>query len=163
MEYLEQREWIIPSIPEETGRIREEMQDMLEEISGINISEGAVFSANLALEEALVNHEKHGNKLDPEKMIHVICTVTKEGLLTIMSWDEGEGFEPDKLPDPTAKENLEKPCGRGVMLMKAFMDSVTYPEERNGSPVNGGSYVVMTRDLTEDRVAGKKIENATAE
>ena len=42
--------------------------------------------------------------------------------------DEGEGFNPDNVPDPTTKENLAKPCGRGIMLMRVYMDEVTYSD-----------------------------------
>ena len=45
--------------------------------------------------------------------------------------DEGEGFDPASVPDPTADENLEKPCGRGIMLMRAYMDEVIYNDKGN--------------------------------
>jgi serine/threonine-protein kinase RsbW len=45
--------------------------------------------------------------------------------------DQGEGFQPEEVPDPTADENLERPCGRGIMLMRAFMSTIAYNESWN--------------------------------
>ena len=52
-------------------------------------------------------------------------------LRTIQIADQGGGFDPGALPDPTSDENLEKPCGRGVMLMRAYMDEIQYNPRGN--------------------------------
>lgn len=88
------------------------------------------FAIRLALEEALANAIKHGNQCDPDKRIKVICDVDTSKIAITVS-DEGPGFTPEALPDPTAQENLEKPFGRGVMLMKAYMNEVTYNDAGN--------------------------------
>ena len=81
----------------------------------------------LALEEGLANAIKHGNKLDDSKKVTVECYLDGD-IVRVVIQDEGEGFDLTDVPDPTLPENLDKPSGRGVMLMKAFMDDVLYNE-----------------------------------
>lgn len=73
----------------------------------------------------IVNAIKHGNGFDPDKSVQISCEVDDERVLVIIE-DQGEGFDPEDVPDPTAEENLERPSGRGIMLMRAFMTSVEY-------------------------------------
>ena len=80
---------------------------------------------SLALEEALVNGFRHGNKGQPDKHVTVQCAVDDAGIdLEVI--DQGEGFDPTSVPDPTADENIEIPSGRGIMLMRAYMTTVEY-------------------------------------
>lgn len=90
-----------------------------------------MFGIRMALEEALVNHIKHGNQLDPAKV--VTCTVdmekVSEGLsVTFDSKDMGVGFSPDEVPDPTLDENMERPGGRGVLLIRHYATVIEYSE-----------------------------------
>jgi serine/threonine-protein kinase RsbW len=89
-----------------------------------------VFSIHLALEEALVNAIKHGNGLDLAKQVRVRCRMSDD-LVQIEIADEGEGFDPRCVPDPTDEHHRECPNGRGVMLMRSFMDRVQYNERGN--------------------------------
>lgn len=89
-----------------------------------------VFSVRLALEEALVNAIKHGNQMDPAKSVQIDCRVNHDRV-RIEIEDEGEGFEPESVPDPTDPENLERPCGRGLMLMRSFMSLIEFNESGN--------------------------------
>lgn len=89
-----------------------------------------VFSVRLALEEALVNAIKHGNQMDPAKSVQIDCRVNHDRV-RIEIEDEGEGFEPESVPDPTDPENLERPCGRGLMLMRSFMSLIEFNETGN--------------------------------
>lgn len=88
------------------------------------------FHARLALEEALANAVKHGNKYDAEKAVHVKYEVDSEGMVATIQ-DEGEGFDQSAVPDPTDEENLDRANGRGVFLMDQFMDSVEYNDIGN--------------------------------
>ena len=88
------------------------------------------FGIHMAMEEAVTNAIRHGNKCDPAKTVHVeieICGARFYSRVT----DQGQGFSPADLPDPTLEENLEKTSGRGVMLMTSFVDKVTYNDAGN--------------------------------
>jgi serine/threonine-protein kinase RsbW len=79
----------------------------------------------LALEEAVVNGLRHGNALDPAKRVRVRYRVLPQAVLADVE-DEGSGFDPSALPDPTAPENLDRPCGRGLLLMRHFTTWMCY-------------------------------------
>ena len=117
---------------ERTWVLREE-RDSIETLQGdvgralheFGYGEACAFAVRLALEEALVNGFRHGNKGDASKCVTVRCRVDA-GLMQLEVEDEGEGFNPETVPDPTAEENIEIPSGRGIMLMRAYMTSVEY-------------------------------------
>lgn len=92
--------------------------------------ETQVFAIKLALEEALTNAIKHGNCLDPDKRVTVDYRVNDREV-RIEVCDEGCGFVPDAVPDPTIDANLEKPSGRGVMLIRAYMSEVHFNSAGN--------------------------------
>jgi serine/threonine-protein kinase RsbW len=98
---------------------------ILTEVDRLGWNEDAVFAVRLATEEALMNAIRHGNGFDESKMIQIDYDVSEDAV-EITITDEGKGFDDHAVPDPTQDENLEKPCGRGVMLIRAFMDSVEY-------------------------------------
>jgi serine/threonine-protein kinase RsbW len=104
---------------------------LLEELRAKGYSEVAVFAVRLAVEEALNNAIRHGNAMDPAKTAELVYEVTDEKVEIRVS-DEGPGFDCHNVPDPTLNENLDKPTGRGLMLMRAYMDKVTYNEKGNG-------------------------------
>jgi serine/threonine-protein kinase RsbW len=75
----------------------------------------------MAVREAMVNAVVHGNRYNLKKKVHLSVESTGDRLgITIL--DEGEGFEPAELPDPLAEENLLRQSGRGLLLIKAFVD-----------------------------------------
>jgi len=118
----EQFEIVIPSDTDAGQAVQERIVSRLE---SLEFSMRDVFGVRLALEEALVNAIKHGNGLDPEKSVRVNCLI-EDDLLRVEIEDQGPGFHPEEVPDPTADENLERPCGRGIMLMRSFMTRVEY-------------------------------------
>jgi len=79
----------------------------------------------LAVTEATTNAIIHANKCDVNKLVSVDVTVDKTKIIIKIS-DEGEGFDPSKIPDPTQPENLLKDSGRGVYLMRVYMDELKY-------------------------------------
>jgi serine/threonine-protein kinase RsbW len=100
-----------------------------------------IFSIRLALEEALVNAIKHGNRLDPDKKVHITYRITTRRF-DIDIADEGPGFNPSKVADPLAPENLESVGGRGLLLMRAYMTEVDFKPPGNRvtmSKVRGAS------------------------
>lgn len=88
------------------------------------------FGVRLALEEAMVNAIKHGNRMQPDKQVFIACELTAEEV-TVVIEDQGEGFKPEEVPDPTDDENLENPGGRGIMLIRSFMNGVAYNDKGN--------------------------------
>ena len=117
-------------IPNDAAKGREIVSEMLAHLESDNWSENDLFGIHLAVEEALVNAIKHGNQMDPEKQIEIKISSSLE-LVRIEIADQGEGFVPEDVPDPTAQENLELPCGRGIMLMRSFMSHVEYNDVGN--------------------------------
>jgi serine/threonine-protein kinase RsbW len=115
-------ELTIPSDLAEARRVQERIADAL---AASAYSEHDIFAIKLALEEALVNAIKHGNQMDSEKRVFIVFHVTPERF-DIRITDEGEGFNPEEVPDPTLEENVERPCGRGLLLMRGFMTDVQY-------------------------------------
>lgn len=88
------------------------------------------FAVHLAIEEALVNAVKHGNKQDPQKDIIIEYGLSPEKI-EVWITDQGVGFDPQNLADPRSGENIYKTGGRGVLLIKSYMDSVEYNKTGN--------------------------------
>jgi serine/threonine-protein kinase RsbW len=113
------------SIPSDLAEARRVQERIEEALSASAYSEHDIFAIKLALEEALVNAIKHGNQMDPDKRVTIHYHVTSERF-DIRITDEGEGFNPEEVPDPTLEINIERPCGRGLLLMRGFMTEVQY-------------------------------------
>ncbi|MBD3426620.1 MAG: ATP-binding protein [Candidatus Omnitrophica bacterium] len=112
-------------------------QSLAEELKERGVSEEVVFDIYVGFEEALRNAIVHGNKQDPDKMVTVETDIQDEKVIITIE-DEGEGFDPASLPDPTLDENLLKESGRGVYLINHLMDEVTY--QRGGKKVRMVKY-----------------------
>jgi serine/threonine-protein kinase RsbW len=106
------------------------IEAILGEMAGAGYPRKDLFAVRLALEEALVNAVKHGNRGNPEKEVHVRYGVT-EGHVVVEVEDEGSGFDPLAVPDPLADENLDRPCGRGLLLIRTYMTWVRYSPRGN--------------------------------
>ena len=91
----------------------------------LGLSEEQLSVLLLAVTEATTNAIIHANKCDPTKLVKIHAQIEDSKLL-IKIKDEGKGFDPTTLPDPTQPENLLKDSGRGVFLMKVYMDDVKY-------------------------------------
>lgn len=117
-------------IASESAACRAVVSDLLDELKRREWSENDVFAVHLALEEALVNAIKHGNKKDASKCVDVVCSI-KSDRIRVQITDEGEGFDPEAVPDPTDEEHLEVPSGRGLMLMRCFMTTLKFNEKGN--------------------------------
>ncbi len=91
----------------------------------LKIDESKVPGILLAVTEAVTNAIIHANKCISDKMVHIKVYV-KEKKLYISVKDEGGGFDPSKVPDPTEPENLLKDSGRGLYLMRVYMDDLKY-------------------------------------
>lgn len=109
---------------------REVLEDILVQIEARSWPERDVFAIHLATEEALVNAIEHGNRCDAGKRVEIVCRLA-EDLVRIEITDEGPGFRPERLPDPTDPDLVEASGGRGVMLMRAFMSRVEFQQRGN--------------------------------
>lgn len=93
-------------------------------------SQDDVFAVHLAVEEAFLNAVKHGNKMDANKKVQVEYVVDRNKV-EISLTDEGEGFDPQGVPDPRVGRNLYKPEGRGLLLINSYMDEVRFSGRGN--------------------------------
>ncbi len=100
--------------------------------SGFSEDEGQRIS--MAVREGVVNAVLHGNKYDPNKKVRVSFENSGD-LIEIHITDEGPGLNVEKLPDPLAPENLLKTSGRGIFLMRAFMDDVQVKNLNPGTEI----------------------------
>jgi serine/threonine-protein kinase RsbW len=113
-------EFVIASDFAEAGKLQELVETQLRTSE---YEDKEIFAIRLALEEAIVNAIKHGNQMDQGKKVQVRFRVQSDRF-DIHIADEGAGYNPDDLPDPLDEENLERPCGRGIFLMRHYMTEV---------------------------------------
>jgi len=109
---------------------RQAEQRLLEAVAEHGYSDSETFAIKLAVEEALINAIRHGNGMDPAKRVAISFDVNADRAVVTVA-DEGKGFRLADVPDPTADENLEKPRGRGIMLIRAYMDEVVFNDRGN--------------------------------
>lgn len=88
------------------------------------------FNFRVGLTEALANAMLYGNGHDPAKRVKVEIT-RAHGRLEARVTDQGNGFDPARVPDPTSPDNLTKPCGRGLFLMRKLLDEVWFNDRGN--------------------------------
>ncbi len=110
---------------EENNAIEGFQRRIDERLTARNYTETARFGIRLALEEAIMNGFHHGNQKDPGKRVEVRWQISSD-VATFHVIDQGEGFDPDAVPDPTLDENLEIPSGRGIMLIRTYMSQAFY-------------------------------------
>lgn len=115
----------IVSQPESINIIEKVIDDIRTEF---DVKEECYGNMLVAVTEAVNNAIQHGNKYDPKKMVSFSYEIDNERITFVIS-DQGSGFDYYNLPDPTAPENLEKPTGRGVFLMKHLADQIIFSEE----------------------------------
>ena len=126
---MSQMRFTIASNPEAARHVQEQI---LVDVEKAGFDGQDFFAIKLALEEALVNAIKHGNRSDPHKHVKVDAKVSSREV-EICIEDEGPGFRRKDVPDPCAMENLEKCSGRGILLIEAYMNSVRW--DRGGRRV----------------------------
>ncbi len=112
------------------------LDEVLDQLRSLEWSRHDIFGIHLAIDEALINAILHGNAMDCTKHVHFRCWLSPQRLRVEIT-DEGPGFDPDSLPDPTDAAHLDCPGGRGVLLMRSFMSRVEY--------CDGGNHVVLEK------------------
>jgi serine/threonine-protein kinase RsbW len=119
----------LPSSTDNLSKVESLIDDVCSEC---RIAEDHYGNILVAVTEAVTNAIQHGNKYDPAKFIDVSYH-TENARLCFTVKDEGQGFDFEKLPDPTSPENIEKTNGRGVFLMRNLADSIEFAD--NGKVV----------------------------
>jgi serine/threonine-protein kinase RsbW len=96
------------------------------------LDEEQLFHIAMAVREAAINAVLHGNEYDPARQIEVSLENTGKDLMITIA-DQGKGFDPDKVPDPLAQENLLRGTGRGIFLIRSLMDEVHFRQLHPGT------------------------------
>ena len=117
----------LPSVTESVAKLMDQISTMLDHLG---LPDNLAFDVKLACEEAIVNAVEHGNQCDSSKMVHLECSVEND-VMKVVVRDEGEGFDPAALPDPTEPENILREDGRGVFLIRRLVDEVRFNEKGN--------------------------------
>jgi len=128
-------------IPSDTAEGLAVQNRIIESLEALRYPMADTFRIRLCLEEGIVNAIKHGNGMDPDKSVRILL-VADESRLRVEIEDEGEGFRVEDVPDPTLEENLDRPCGRGIMLMRSFMTAITYEK--------GGTLLVLEKERSAE-------------
>jgi anti-sigma regulatory factor (Ser/Thr protein kinase) len=135
----------------EIGLISPFVDWLMSLVAGSRCVRGKEEFVELALREAVSNAMLHGNRMDARKLVHVRCCCEGTKGVFIVVRDQGNGFDPDKVPDPLAVENLDAEHGRGIHLMKLAMDEVSF--ERKGTEVH-----LRKKSGNEPKTPGQRIQ-----
>jgi serine/threonine-protein kinase RsbW len=119
---VETTELTLPSRIETVAKAANAVADF---VSRSGISEEAAFGIDMAVREAVTNAVVHGNEQDEGKAVELTLKSSPEAV-EITVHDQGQGFSPEEVPDPTKEENILKTSGRGIFFMRTFMDEVTW-------------------------------------
>jgi serine/threonine-protein kinase RsbW len=111
--------------------------DRIEQISEelakkAGLDEEDTYRVTMAVREAAVNAVLHGNAYDPTKTVTASFEASKSEIVIRIA-DQGKGLDPDTLPDPLAPENLLRGSGRGIFLIRSFMDEVQFRQLHPGT------------------------------
>ena len=127
------------TLPSRIGAVNEAAGEVARILGNLGASEQLMFGIDMAIREAVTNAVVHGNKQDDSKIIRVDIKSSPEEI-EISVRDEGAGFNPTEVPDPTMAENIMKTSGRGIFFMRNFVDEVEWL-----NPPGGGTTVKMTK------------------
>jgi serine/threonine-protein kinase RsbW len=139
----------------ESVNVAEEMCLRVAEAAGFG--EDDCYRIGMSVREGVINAFHYGNQERPDKKIHLVVDLTPEKMI-IHVLDEGKGFDLSSVPDPLAQENLLSTSGRGIFLMRAFMDEFDVVSGRTG-----GAEIIMSKRLpsNEPSANGQGGQNAS--
>jgi len=118
------------SFPSRLGAHDDCMREVMANLEQLGWTGRDLFAVQMALAESLTNAIRHGNRNDESKLVQVECRASPERFWMRVE-DEGVGFRPEKVPDCTTDENLQRCGGRGLTLIKAYMTTVQYNDRGN--------------------------------
>ena len=113
------------SLPSRIDTIATAAAAVAEFVGRSGISDDAAFGIDMAVREAVTNAVIHGNRQDDDKTVDITLKSSPDAV-EISVHDQGPGFNPEAVPDPTAQENILKASGRGIFFMRSFMDEVDW-------------------------------------
>lgn len=119
---VETTELSLPSRIETVAKAANAVADF---VSRSGISEEVAYGIDMAVREAVTNAVVHGNEQDEQKAVELTLKSSPEAV-EITVHDQGQGFNPEEVPDPTKSENILKTSGRGIFFMRTFMDEVNW-------------------------------------
>jgi serine/threonine-protein kinase RsbW len=122
------------ALPSRIEAIEDAAAVAAEFVSRNGIGQDAAFGIDMAVREAVTNAVLHGNRQDESKVVEIQFKNSAAGL-EITVRDEGRGFNPESVPDPTDPQNLLKTNGRGILFMRTFMDEVEWSRHPDGGTV----------------------------
>jgi serine/threonine-protein kinase RsbW len=131
----------------ESVNLAEEMCLRVAEAAGFG--EDDCYRIGMSVREGVINAFHYGNEERPDKKIYLALDLTPDKMI-IHVLDEGKGFDLNSVPDPVAEENLLSTSGRGIFLMRAFMDEFNVVPGRNG-----GAEVIMSKKLPSAQSSGR--------
>jgi len=146
----------------QTGRMSYKLASTMDSVADVEASaekmtqaagldEDESFRVVMAVREAAVNAVLHGNGYDPNKQISVSFENNGKSLVVTIA-DQGEGLDPEKIPDPLAPENLLRGTGRGIFLIRSFMDEVHFRQLHPGTELTLVKHLTpaASKDATQD-------------
>jgi len=113
------------SLPSRIDTVATAAAAVAEFLGRLGISDEAAFRIDMAVREAVTNAVLHGNRQDEEKVVDINLKSSPEAV-EISVHDQGPGFNPEEVPDPTTQENVLITSGRGIFFMRTFMDEVDW-------------------------------------
>ena len=133
----------VPSRMEELASV----QELVERASqAFGLTDELAHWIELTVSESAINAIQHGNRLDPSKMVSLSIASDGESIEIVVE-DRGTGFQLTEIPDPTDIENLLKPGGRGILIIRSFMDTVEVSHLEGG-----GSRLRMVKKLQDGQL-----------
>lgn len=118
-------------LPSRLEAVAEVAAAVAEFLSRTGLAEDVIFGIDMAVREGIANAVIHGNKLDEKKVVS-IRVIRSPDSLEINVRDQGQGFDPETVSDPTKEENILKTSGRGIFFMRNFMDQVEWSVHPDG-------------------------------
>ena len=113
------------SLPSRIETVAAAAAAVAEFVGRSGVSDDAAFGIDMAVREAVTNAVLHGNRQDENKTVELVLKSSPDAV-EISVHDQGPGFNPENVPDPTATENILKTSGRGIFFMRTFMDEVDW-------------------------------------
>jgi len=140
-------------LPGHQSSIAPVVQSLMDVVRDTHIAAGMEFEIEIVLREAIANAVVHGCGNDPSKVVECALTCSESGRVSIVVGDPGPGFDPESVPNPVTADNVYSTHGRGIYLIKQFVDDVWF--ERGGSEIH-----MVLKQVNVSAGGDRKLEGA---